>query len=82
MGGQKTISCDPLVYCKKMWVVLTHLVTSVSYPFPRDWTISLAKYSSMTSTNVLESQIKFSICLESKAGSGTPLHVFNNLFGI
>ena len=32
----------------------------------------------MTFTNVLESQIKLLICLESKAGSGTPLAVFNN----
>ena len=31
------------------------LVASVSYLFPHDWTILLAKYSSMTSTNVLES---------------------------
>ena len=61
-------------YCKKKWVVLNHFgYTSVSNPFSLDWTISLAKYSPMTFTNVLESQIKFLICVESKAGSGTPL---------
>ena len=49
------------------------LVASVSYLFPHDWTILIAKYSSMTSTNDLESQLKFLACLESKAGSGTPL---------
>ena len=38
-------------HCKKKWV------TSVSYPFPHDWTISLAKYSPVTFANVLESQI-------------------------
>ena len=38
---------------------------------------AIAKYSPMTFTNVLESQIKFLICVESKADSGTPT-VFNN----
>ena len=35
-------------HCKKKWVAI--LVTSVSYPFPHDRTISLATYFSITFT--------------------------------
>ena len=62
-----------VLHYKKKWVVLPILVTSVPYPFPHDWTTSLAKHSPMTFTNVLESQIKFLIYVEFKAGSGTTL---------
>ena len=54
-------------------MVFTHFGYFSFIPFPHDWTISLAKYSPTTFTNVLESEIKLLICLESKAGSGTPL---------
>ena len=71
-------SKDPGMYtcmhCKKKWVVLTHFsYLSFIYPFPHDWTISLANYSPVTFANELENLIKFLICLKSKAGSGTPL---------
>ena len=60
-------------HCKKKWVAI--LVTSVLYPCPHDWTMSLAKYSSMTFTNVLQSRIR--LCR-------TLINVMNqvlNLFG-
>ena len=57
-------------HCKKKWVVLTHFSYLSFIPF----SMSLNNfYSPMTFTNDLENQIKFLICLESKAGSGTSL---------
>ena len=54
----------------KKWVVLTHFGYLSFIPF----SMSLNNfYSPMTFTNDLENQIKFLICLESKAGSGTSL---------
>ena len=47
------------VHSNKRGIVLTHFGYLISYAFPHDWTISLANYSPMTFTNVLENQIKF-----------------------
>ena len=40
--------CYLTPHCKKKWVAI--LVTSASYPFPHNWTISFEKYSSMAFT--------------------------------
>ena len=57
-------------YAVKQWVVLTHF----GYLSLILFSMSLNNfYSPMTFTNDLENQIKFLICLESKAGSGTSL---------
>ena len=59
-----------IYHCKKKWVVLTHF----GYLSFILFSMSLNNfYSPMTFTNDLENQIKFLICLESKAGSWTSL---------
>ena len=41
--------------------------------------ISLPKYSPMTFINVLETQIKLLICVESKAGGETPMQTITEV---
>ena len=58
------------LHCKKKWVVLTHFGYLSFIPV----SMSFNNFSSpLTFTNDLETQNKFLICLESKAGSGTSL---------